>query len=98
MPVRLLDARQIRVRSCFTSSRTIAVFRPVDALDSLINWAGGREVEVGDAVFDRRFVIRSRDEQVYYARNEKDPEHRADSWPQLRLRSLKKRPRLTKSA
>jgi hypothetical protein len=81
---------------------------PQDALDSLIKSVGGTEVEVGDAEFDRRFVIRSRDEpviakmlqdrelrdllvrsdidsvqllssklHVYYARNEKDPEHAA---------------------
>lgn len=37
---------------------------PQDALDSLIKLAGGTEVEVGDAEFDRRFVIRSRDEAV----------------------------------
>jgi hypothetical protein len=81
---------------------------PQDGLDSWINTFGGTEVEVGDAVFDRRFVIRSRDARVvakmfqdrevrdllleadidsvqllsstllvYYARNERDPEHAA---------------------
>lgn len=37
---------------------------PQDALDSLIKLAGGTEIEVGDSAFDRRFVIRSRDEDV----------------------------------
>ena len=37
---------------------------PQDALDSLIKLAGGREIEVGDREFDRRFVVRSRDEAV----------------------------------
>jgi hypothetical protein len=79
---------------------------PQDALDSLIKSFGGTDVEVGDAVFDRRFVIRPRDASVvakmfqdrelrellvgadvdsvqllstkllvYYARNERDPQH-----------------------
>jgi hypothetical protein len=35
-----------------------------DALDKLIMLAGATEVVVGDAEFDRRFVIQSRDEKV----------------------------------
>jgi hypothetical protein len=35
-----------------------------DGFDSLILSLGGAEVQVGDPAFDRRFVIRSRDEQV----------------------------------
>ena len=35
-----------------------------DAIDKLIMSAGASEVEVGDADFDRRFVIQSRDEAV----------------------------------
>jgi len=37
---------------------------PQDALDKLIMLAGATEVVVGDAEFDRRFVIQSRDEKV----------------------------------
>jgi hypothetical protein len=35
-----------------------------DAIDKLIMSAGESEVTVGDADFDRRFVIQSRDEAV----------------------------------
>lgn len=37
---------------------------PQEALDKLIMAAGATEVVVGDAEFDRRFVIRSRDDKV----------------------------------
>jgi hypothetical protein len=37
---------------------------PQGALDNLIIAAGATEVEVGDEEFDRRFVIRSRDERI----------------------------------
>jgi hypothetical protein len=37
---------------------------PQDAIDTLIMAAGASEVVVGDAEFDRRFVIQSRDEKV----------------------------------
>jgi hypothetical protein len=37
---------------------------PQDAIDKLVMLAGATEVVVGDAEFDRRFVIQSRDEKV----------------------------------
>ena len=37
---------------------------PQDAVDKLVMLAGATEVVVGDAEFDRRFVIQSRDETV----------------------------------
>jgi hypothetical protein len=37
---------------------------PQDAMDNLIMSVGGSEVQVGDAEFDRRFVIQSRDAAV----------------------------------
>jgi hypothetical protein len=37
---------------------------PQDAMDNLIMLAGAREIVVGDAEFDRRFVLQSRDEKV----------------------------------
>jgi len=80
--------------------------RPQDAVDNAIMAVGGKDVQVGDADFDRRFVIQSREAelvtrlfqsrelrellldaqidsvrlvsstlQVYYAREERKPEH-----------------------